>query len=420
MTHQRLKRELGLGGAIVVGLGSILGTGAFVSIGLASAQWRDAVLVAIPLAGTLAVFNGLSSAYLAGRFPVAGGTYEFAYETVGPALGFTAGWLFLLAKTASAASAALGIAEYLGWGDSRAVAVTATVAVTVLVITGLRRSAAVNVILVTITVIALAVFAIAGIAAADGTAVTVLGDGTGLMAGSILPTVAFLFVAYTGYGRVATLGEEVEEPAHTIPRAVIVTLVAAGILYLGVELGGRALGGPNWGFILGFESWTPASLLENPYRSIVTVGAVTAMAGVLLNLVLGLSRVWLAMGRRGDMPSSLSLLDGNSQPIRAILLSGTMIALVCLVGDIRLAWSFSGFTVLLYYGITNLAALKTDRRRWTAWAGLASCALLSFFVTIQVWLVGIGLVLLGLIWQRQRRNRGGTGFTLPSGPEPSS
>lgn len=403
MTHRPLKRELGLGGSVVTGLGSILGTGAFVSIGLASGQWGDAVLVAIPVAGVLAVFNGLSSAYLAGRFPVAGGTYEFAYETVGPTLGFTAGWLFLLAKTASAASAALGIAKYLGMGDSRAVAVAATVAVTILVITGLRRTTLVNSVLVTVTVIALAVFAVAGIAGYGGLAVAV-GKDTGSLAKSILPAVAFLFVAYTGYGRVATLGEEVKEPARTIPRAVIITLVLAGALYIGVELGGRALSGPNWGFVLEMEGFTPASLLDRPYRGIVTVGAVTAMVGVLLNLVLGLSRVWLAMGRRGDMPTVLGRLDENSQPLGAVLLSGITIALVCLVGDIGLAWSFSAFTVLLYYGITNLAAIKLDRRRWTAWAGLASCVLLSFFVTIQVWLAGAGLVLLGLIWHRQRRS----------------
>jgi len=403
LTHQPLRRELGLGGAITVGLGSILGTGAFVSIGLASSQWGDAVLLAIPLAGLLAVFNGLSSAYLAGRFPVAGGTYEFAYETVGPALGFTAGWLFLLAKTASAASAALGIAVYLGWGNATAVAVAATIAVTGLVITGLRRTTYVNTVLVNLTILALVTFTWAGLTEAGGIAVGLLSEEPGLW-GSILPAIAFLFVAYTGYGRVATLGEEVTEPEQTIPRAVIVTLVVAGLLYMGVELGGRALGGPTWGSVLEFGGLTPATILEDPYRGIVTVGAVTAMAGVLLNLVLGLSRVWLAMGRRGDMPARLSLLDAKSQPLAATVLSGITIALVCLLGDIRLAWSFSGFTVLLYYGITNLAALKLDRTRWTAWAGLASCVLLSFFVTIQVWLIGIGLVLLGLLWHRQRRS----------------
>ncbi|MEX1124237.1 MAG: APC family permease [Acidimicrobiia bacterium] len=403
MTYQPLKREMGLAGTIVTGLGSILGTGAFVAIGLASGQWGDALLVAIPVAGALAVFNGLSSAYLAGRFPVAGGTYEYAYETLGPTLGFTAGWLFLLAKTASAASAALGIAEYLGVGDSRVVAVAATVAVTILVVTGLRRTTVVNSVLVTVTVAALVVFAVAGVAGYSGMAVAVVVPGTGL-AGSILPAVAFLFVAYTGYGRVATLGEEVKEPTRTIPRAVIVTLAIAGVLYMGVELGGRALGGPNWGFVLEMEGFTPASLLDRPFRGIVTVGAITAMVGVLLNLVLGLSRVWLAMGRRGDMPTVLARLDESSQPVTAVVVAGMAIALVCLVGDIRLAWSFSAFTVLLYYGITNLAALRMDRRLWTAWAGLVSCALLSFFVTIQVWLVGGGLLVLGVIWKRQRRN----------------
>ena len=378
MTSRRLKRELGLGGAIVIGLGSILGTGAFVSIGLASEQWGDAVLVAIPAAGALAVFNGLSSAYLAGRFPVAGGTYEFAYETVGPTLGFTAGWLFLLAKTASAASAALGVSEYLGIGGPRLVAILATVAVTVLVITGLRRSTFVNAVLVGITAFALVVFAVAGLAGQSGMTVAVAGGSNGIVVGAILPAVAFLFVAYTGYGRVATLGEEVREPARTIPRAVIVTLVVAGILYSGVELGGRARVGLAWGSVLGLEGFTPADLLADPYRGIVTVGAITAMAGVLLNLVLGLSRVWLAIGRRGDMPTGLAHLDKNSQPLPAILLSGATVAMVTLVGDIGLAWSFSAFTVLLYYGITNLAAIKLDRGRWTAWAGprLMSPALL--------------------------------------------
>jgi APA family basic amino acid/polyamine antiporter len=403
LNHQPLKRELGLGGAIITGLGSILGTGAFVSIALASGQWGDAVLVAIPVAGLVAMFSGLSTAYLAGRFPVAGGTYEYAYETLGPTFGFTAGWLFLLAKTASAASAALGIAEYLGSGDSRALAVGATVAVTVLVVSGLRRTTAVNLVLVTVTVTALVVFAGAGIAGFSGLAKG-LGERTGSVAASIFPTVAFLFVAYTGYGRVATLGEEVKEPTRTIPRAVIVTLVIAGALYLGVELGGRAIGGPNWGSLLQLEAFTPARLLDHPYRAIVTVGAVTAMVGVLLNLVLGLSRVWLAMGRRGDMPSRLARLDGSSQPLTAVLVSGITIILVCLIGDIGVAWSFSAFTVLLYYGITNLAAIRVDRRRGTAWAGLASCLLLSFFVTLQVWLVGAGLLLLGLIWHRQRRS----------------
>src|SRR5690606_13960886 len=84
MEYRALQRELGLGGAVIIGLGSIVGTGAFVAIGLAAGMWGDIVLLAVPLAATVAVFNGLSSAFLAGRFPVAGGTYEYGYETLNP------------------------------------------------------------------------------------------------------------------------------------------------------------------------------------------------------------------------------------------------------------------------------------------------------------------------------------------------
>jgi len=158
LTHPTLQREMGMTGAIGTGLGSILGTGAFVAIGIASGMWGDAVVFAIPAAGVVAVFNGLSSAHLAGRFPVAGGTYEYGYQTLGPWWGFTAGWLFLLAKTASAATAALGVGLYLGASiDRRPVAIASMAVVTGLVLAGLRHTTLINELLVSMTVTALIV-----------------------------------------------------------------------------------------------------------------------------------------------------------------------------------------------------------------------------------------------------------------------
>lgn len=399
MSHPALKREMGLGGAIVTGLGSILGTGAFVAIGVASGNWGDAVLLAVPLAGLVAMFNGLSSAHLAGRFPVAGGTYEYGYQALGPFWGFTAGWLFLLAKTASAASAALGVALYLGIDlDRRFIAIGSVVVVTVLVLAGLRRTTVVNLALVVLTITALLTFSLSGLARSTMPPI----DLGAIDAGSVLPAIAFLFVAYTGYGRIATLGEEVHRPGHTIPRAVLVTLAVAIVIYGLVELGGRSAGGSNWGAGL-IEGETPADLVPGPWSTMVSIGAVTAMLGVLLNLVLGLSRVWLAMGRRLDMPQGLARLDARSVPVTAIVTSAVPVAGLTLLGDISLAWSFSAFSVLLYYGITNLAALRLDRRRLTGWLGLASCLFLSFFVPIEVWLTGAGLIAIGLLWKSQRR-----------------
>jgi APA family basic amino acid/polyamine antiporter len=390
---------MGLGGAIVTGLGSILGTGAFVAIGVAAGMWGDAVLAAVPIAGVVAVFNGLSSAYLAGRFPVAGGTYEYGYQTLGPWWGFTAGWLFLLAKTASAATAAVGVALYLGipW-DRRVVAVGAVVVVTGMVLTGLRRTIVVNTLLVTVTVVAIVTFGITGLV--EPAAATTIDSGR--MGDGLPAATAFLFVAYTGYGRIATLGEEVRRPERIIPRAVIVTLAIAVVLYGLVEVGGRAAGGLYWGRVFE-DGLTPASLLSRPFSTVWAIGAVTAMLGALLNLVLGLSRVWLAMGRRRDMPGGLALLNVRSAPVNAVIAAAVPVALVALIGDVSVAWSFAAFNVLLYYGITNLSALALDRRRWTAWLGLGSCVSLSFFVPLVVWMIGAALIGVGLIWKGQRR-----------------
>lgn len=387
MAYQQLKRELGMGGAVVTGLGSIVGTGAFVAIGIASSRWGDVVIWAIPLAAFVAVFNGMSSAFLAGRFPVAGGTYEYGYRALNQWLGFTAGWLFLLAKTASAATAALGVALYLGV-DSPLVPIAAVLVIMVLVLSGIRRTALTNALLVGVTVAAIAWFAWSGVSGNEG-----LGAFNVAIArepGALLAATAFIFVAYTGYGRIATLGEEVKDPARIIPRAVVITLGVAMLLYLAIEIGGRAMGGESWGAIL------ELGFLDMPF---VTFGAITAMLGVLLNLILGLSRVWLAMGRRHDMPTPLAALDPRGEPRAAIIVSSVLVAGLTLVGDIGLAWSFSAMTVLLYYGLTNLSALAVDRSRPTGWLGLASCLFLSFFVPLPVWLAGAGLIAAGLIWK---------------------
>lgn len=386
-----LKRELGLGGAIVTGLGSIVGTGAFVAIGVASGRWGDALLWAIPLAALVAVFNGMSSAFLAGRFPVAGGTYEYGYRALNPWLGFSAGWLFLLAKTASAATAALGVALYLGV-EGPWLPIGAVVAVTAMVLAGLRQSALLNSLLVVVSAGAITWFATSSLMADGGLQIA----DPGWTGGDLLAAIAFLFVAYTGYGRIATLGEEVKEPEVIIPRAVVITLAIAAVLYMLVEVGGRAFGGPFWGVDAGIvEAGGP----------VVAAGAIAAMLGVLLNLILGLSRVWLAMGRRADMPAALAELDRRSEPNRAIVLSAALVAALTLIGDIGLAWSFSAMTVLLYYGITNLAALALDRRRPTAWLGLASCVFLSFFVSFGVWITGVSLIAVGSVWKALYRRR---------------
>jgi APA family basic amino acid/polyamine antiporter len=134
---------------------------------------------------------------------------------------------------------------------------------------------------------------------------------------------------------------------------------------------------------------------------LVSVAAVAAMCGVGLNLLLGLSRVLLAMARRGDAPAVLATLDASgTTPGPAVLATaGIIAALVCL-GDVRATWSFSAFTVLVYYAITNASALRlpaSSRRypRAVSWVGLAGCLSLSVWITPRYVLLGMGLLAVG-------------------------
>ena len=402
----------------MMGLGSIIGTGVFVSLGVAAGIVGPAVLLAIVIGAAIAAFNGLSSAQLAADHPVSGGTYEYGYRYLRPWLGFLAGVTFMLAKSASAATAALGFAGYLAaitgfdaaWNV--AVALVATVVIVLVVLAGIRRSSGVNVAMVLVTLSGLAAFVLTGAptaAANAGENLTPLfvpeGGATPLSA--LLNASALMFVAFTGYGRIATLGEEVRAPRRTIPRAIVAALVLVSVVYLLVGLVGVGAVGAH-GLVPREAGVSPLATAARSFGvgwayPVVSVAAITAMLGVLLNLVLGLSRVLLAMGRRGDAPSAFGRLSfGGTTPAAAVIAVGVLICALVSVGDVRTTWSFSAFTVLVYYAVTNMSALALPDRarmfpRWVAVLGLCGCLGLAFFVDRGALLAGVGLLLLSLM-----------------------
>ncbi|MFK8002562.1 MAG: APC family permease [Polyangiales bacterium] len=396
-----LKRVVGLPGAVLLGLGSILGTGVFVSIGLAAGVTGSSVLLATLIAGALAAFNGLSSAQLAAAHPVSGGTYEYGYRFLTPALGFSAGWLFLCAKSASAATAALGVVSYALGAASIDDAYTPALAlclvglVSGLVASGLRRSNRVNALLVFLTMASLMTFVFAGVSANDAWPILEFRAGEA----GLLEASALMFVAFAGYGRIATLGEEVSEPRKTIPRAIIATLVVSAALYVAVAI--AYVGTPDVPSGASLEV-VARSMGWSGLHLVVAAGALLAMLGVLLNLLLGLSRVTLAMARRGDLPAPLGSLSEDAQPRAAVFFVGALVALLAAIGDVRTTWSFSAFMVLVYYALTNLAALRLPPEhrlfpRWISGLGFLVCVGLAFWVTPVIWAVGLALLATGLV-----------------------
>ena len=428
--HALLQRRLGLFGATMMGLGAMVGTGVFVGIGVAAGIAGPTVILATAVAAAVAVCNGLSSAQLAASHPVSGGTYEYGCKYLHPSLGFTAGWMFLLAKSASAATAALGFGGYLlhvlGWshpGAVRLLGVAVSIVLTLLVLGGLKRSNLANIFIVSVTLLALAVFAVLAVPVAwdrmETNLLPILPEGREAAA-PFLQACALMFVAYTGYGRIATMGEEVRDPQRIIPRAIIAVMAVSALLYITVGLGAVGAIGAS---ALGTATSEQAAPLETVLQAlghpaaatVVAVGAMTAMLGVVLNLLLGLSRVALAMGRRNDLPPAFARIDRRgSTPVVAVVAVGVLVTALAAIGDVKLTWSFSAFTVLVYYAITNLAALRLRGSdclypRFVAVLGILSCLFLAFWVEPAVWMAGLGTILGGLLWHfgRMRMAREG-------------
>jgi len=412
----QLRRELGVVGATVMGLGSIIGTGVFVSIGIAAGIAGNAVILAVMIGAIVAICNGLNSAQLAANHPVSGGSYEYGYKYLNSWLGFTAGWMFLLAKSASAATAALGFAGYFlnatGLGGSGLLvplALAAVITIAIVVLNGIRRSNRVNIIIVSVSVFSLIFFILGGIPTAIATGRENFTPFNGSVA-TVLHASALMFVAYTGYGRIATLGEEAKNPRKTIPKAIVVTMIMTMLIYVGVAtIAVATVGAEKLGQVALTAQAAPLEVAVRSFgipggAQILAIGAIFAMLGVLLNLILGLSRVLLAMGRRRDMPRIFARLNqSGTTPTPAVIAVSTIIAILVLIGNVKTTWSFSAFTVLIYYSITNLAAFaipSNDRLypKWLSILGLLACLFLAFWVEPFVWQVGLALIVAGLIW----------------------
>jgi len=400
-----------------MGLGSIIGTGIFVSIAIATQIAGNGVIIAIVIAAVLALLNGLSSAQLAAAHPVSGGTYEYGYRFLNSWFGFAAGWMFLVAKSASAATAVLGCIGYifyaLGYNSSSWTIVTAglflLILMTALVSGGISRSNRANTVIVGITLAGLTAFVLAGLFVNGIPTRPVTDAFTDTSISKILYGSALMFVAYTGYGRIATLGEEVAEPRTTIPKAIILAMSLIVVLYLAVSLTAlQILGAEAFGQTVDGEAaplMIVAQVLSVPFiGSVITFAAITAMLGVLLNLLLGLSRVMLGMARRKDLPHALSSIRPETKsPVAAVWGTAVIIGLLVLTGDVVFTWSFSAFTVLIYYAITNLSAFMMPAElrlypRFIPALGLFGCLFLAFWIEPAIWGSGLAILGLGLIW----------------------
>jgi basic amino acid/polyamine antiporter, APA family len=402
-----LQRRLGVADAVTIGLGSMIGAGIFVALAPAAAAAGSGLLIALAIAALVAYCNATSSARLAALYPKSGGTYVYGRERLGEFWGYTAGWSFVVGKTASCAAMALTVGVYAWPAYAHAVAVAAVVALTAINYTGIQKSAVVTRVIVAVVLAVLAAVVVA-----------VLGSGVVHEAESgfedssvhgLLQAAGLLFFAFAGYARIATLGEEVRDPARTIPRAIPIALGITLAVYAIVAvtvlamLGSAGLAASSAPLADAVRAAGHASL-----EPVVRAGAAIAALGSLLSLILGVSRTTLAMARDRHLPHALAAVHQRfASPHRAELVVGAVVAVVAAFADMRGAIGFSSFAVLLYYAIANASAITLGRRVIPV-LGLTGCIVLAVLLPITSVLVGAGVVLVGALayWMRRRYFRG--------------
>jgi APA family basic amino acid/polyamine antiporter len=396
-----LARRLGLTDAVVIGVGSMVGAGVFAVWAPAARAAGDGLLVGLLIAAVVAYCNATSSAQLAAVYPVSGGTYVYGRERLGDWWGFTAGWCFVIGKTASCAAMALTLATYLTdihW-LRRLIALAAVLALAAVNYRGVTRTARLTKVLVACSLAVLALVLVLLFSAApqhhEPQPATVYG---------VLQSAGLLFFAFAGYARIATMGEEVREPAKTIPRAVSIALFVAVSIYLLVAVA--------W---LRHPAPTLAAAVDTAWATpIVRVGAALASLGALLALIAGIGRTSLAMARNKDLPAWLAAVHPRYQvPHHAELALAAVVGVLVLTTDLRGVIGFSSFGVLLYYAIANASAFTqpAEQRRWPRALnalGLVGCVVLAVTLPWTSAVTAAALLAAALLVRRFTTGRAGS------------
>jgi APA family basic amino acid/polyamine antiporter len=404
----RLSRRLGTGDAIVIGLGSMLGAGVFAAFGPAARAAGAGLLIGLGIAAVIAYCNAVASAQLAAVYPTSGGTYVYGRECLGPWWGFAAGWAFVIGKTASCAAMALTFASYAvpgWWWAQRLVGVAAVLALAGLNYRGVTRTAGLTRVLVAGTLTALTVVVV-GIWTGGHARTGELSGWASLPGGvhGLLQAAGLLFFAFAGYARIATMGEEVRDPARTIPRAIPAALAITVLIYVVVAVSALAAGGA--GVLAHAASPLTAAVQAagaGGVAPVVRVGGALASFGALLALIAGVGRTTLAMARIRDLPGWLAAVHPRFRvPHHAEVALAVVVSVLVLTTDLRGVIGFSSFGVLGYYAVANLSAWRQPReqRRWPRalnGLGVGGCVVLALSLPGASVVAGAAILAAGLL-----------------------
>lgn len=475
----RLRRVLGPVTLTSLGIGAIIGTGIFVLTGIAAHDKAGpALALSFLVAGVACVFAALCYSEFASMVPVAGSAYTYAYATLGELPAWIIGWDLVLEYAVTSAVVAHGWSHYFqdflgifgisipavlrkapldfdpSLGTLTATgsfmdlpAIIITIAITVILVKGIRESAGFNAVMVAVKLLAVMFvigvgafyvrpenwrpFAPFGYTGISFFGKTIMGQtGAGGVPLGMLAGAATIFFAYIGFDSVSTHAEEAKNPKRDVPIGIITSLVICTVLYIAVA-----------GVLTGMVPYQNISIdapVSDAFRQaglpwaqlIVSVGALTGITSVLLVMMLSQPRIFLAMARDGMLPPGFfgAVHPRFRTPWKSTILTGAFAGLLAAFLPLRVLAELVNIGTLLAFVIVCAAVLVLRRTHpefprpfrtplvpLTPLLGMGLCLLLMFSLPAETWLrlfawLGAGLVIY-LFYGRKRsvlaRIRGG-------------
>ena len=356
-----LKRHMGLFHLTMYGVGIIIGAGIYVLIGEATAFAGNSVWVSFLLGMIVAIFAGLSYAELTALFPKAAAEYTFVKHAFkNNFLAFIIGWLTAITSMITAATVALGFGGYFTQFINLPITISAILLIGILSVVnfiGIKESAWANTIFAIITVVGLALIIFLGMTFETTESVDYFETPNG-MTGIILAFV-LIFFAFIGFEDMANVAEEVKRPQKTLPRAIILSVIISGVIYILVSL--SVVRVINWEE-LGQSAAPLAAVAERSLgiQGNILLSAIALFATastVLITLVAG-SRILYGMANNKSIPLFLGKIHSKTKtPWIAVI--GILITSVAFafIGDIVVVANITVFAVVITFAMINLSVI---------------------------------------------------------------
>ena len=427
----KLKRVLGVPSLVLFGLVYMVPLTVFTTYGIVTEMTGGRVAVSYVITLVAMLFTARSYARMSVAYPYAGSAYVYTQRSFGGGVGFLAGWSLMLDYLFLPMINYLVIGIYLEAAFPAVPAwvfiLASIVIVTVLNVIGIVSVARANVVIIAVQAVFIGAFVVFGLASLSGQQVDPLapfvGDGTVEGPGVLFAGAAVLCLSFLGFDSVSTLAEEAKEPTRSVPRAIMITTIAAGVIFIGLSYLAQLVFPSNAFTDVDSAALDVMQTAGGEFLAVFFTAAYIAGAtGSALTSQASVARILYAMGRDRVLPRAVfgRLSERFRTPVVAILVVSA-VSLFAVVIDLGLLVEMISFGALIAFSVVNLTVLKhyfIDRRERAGWAVVNNLVLplIGFGLTVWLWTslsprtfvigliwLALGLVLLGIVTRGFRR-----------------